>query len=70
MTNKKPNGHKMCQHLPLQDPPNFTQIFIPSGDPDQRAFLPFQQMTTKKTAAVSALIGAFKEFEDEVKARA
>jgi hypothetical protein len=27
-------------------------------------------MTTKKTAAVSALIGAFKEFEDEVKARA
>jgi hypothetical protein len=36
----RPNGHKMYQHLPLQDPPKFTQIGIfglkicmPSGNP-------------------------------------
>jgi hypothetical protein len=34
-----PNGHKICQHLTLQDPPKFTQIPIfglknmPSGNP-------------------------------------
>jgi hypothetical protein len=33
------NGHKIYQHLPLQDPPKFTQIrvlglkAIPSGNP-------------------------------------
>jgi hypothetical protein len=26
--NNRPNGHKINQHLPLQDPPKFTQIGI------------------------------------------
>jgi hypothetical protein len=24
----RPNGHKMYQHLPLQEPPKFTQLVI------------------------------------------
>jgi hypothetical protein len=37
--NKRPSVHKIYQHLPLQDPPKFTQIWIfwfenrPSGNP-------------------------------------
>jgi hypothetical protein len=28
MAVKRPNGHKIYQHLPLLDPPKFTQIWI------------------------------------------
>jgi hypothetical protein len=40
MTKNIPNGHKIYQHLPSQDPPKYTQIGIyvgleniPSGNP-------------------------------------
>jgi hypothetical protein len=37
-TEHLPNGYKICHHLPLQDPPKFTQTGIwfeniPSGNP-------------------------------------
>jgi hypothetical protein len=43
-----PNGHKICQHIPIKGPPKYTQIGIfgtkskPSGNPARQEPLPIE----------------------------